>query len=144
MKSMDNFMLHPILLKDHGIRGRLSPLQLTCFFPAVPFSTHFSWIITHTIDETNPAITTWDENNPVNSRINYQPQLVNRFFSINSIIEYLKFKSNMAMENGRFEDVFLVEHLVFFISPCVNQLYSGQISIIPKPELRGFGGDSLF
>ena len=35
------------------------PVEL--FFPAVPFSTHFSWIITHTIVGSQIRPTTWDE-----------------------------------------------------------------------------------
>ena len=41
--------------------------------------------ISHTADGRNPAITTWDVQNLVNNGINYQPQLVSRISSINSM-----------------------------------------------------------
>jgi len=42
----------------------------------------------HTFDGSEIRLTTfWMYKNPVNNEINYQPQLVNRISSINSIID---------------------------------------------------------
>ena len=58
------------------------------------------------VDRRNPAITTWDEKNPVNDGMNYQPQLVKAGF-LNHQQHFIYSPSNiLAPGNGWLEDQF--------------------------------------